>query len=79
MLLPPTFALLTGVPFVKNSPRAPFGPSVVFMDGIPLLGIGIVLQKSAPAKSEICKLCIRFKNALYIVFGRDQCFVQISH
>jgi len=44
--------LLTGVPFVKNSPRAPLGPSVVLTEGMPLLEIGIDLQKSAPASSE---------------------------
>jgi hypothetical protein len=44
---------LTGVPFVKNSPRAPLGPSVVFMEGIPFSGIAIVRQKSAPASSDI--------------------------
>ena len=44
---------LTGVPFVKNSPRAPLGPSVVFMEGIPFSGIAIVRQKSAPASKYI--------------------------
>jgi hypothetical protein len=44
---------LTGVPFVKNSPRAPLGPSVVFMEGIPFSGIAIVRQKSAPASNDI--------------------------
>jgi hypothetical protein len=44
---------LTGVPFVKNSPRAPLGPSDVLIDGIPLPGIGMVRQKSAPASNEI--------------------------
>jgi hypothetical protein len=45
--------LLTGVPLVKNSPLAPFGPSVVLIEGIPLLGIGIDRQKSAPANKDI--------------------------
>ena len=43
---------LTGVPSLKNAPRAPFGPSVVFNDGIPLDDIGTVLQKSEPASKE---------------------------
>jgi len=44
---------LTGVPLVKNSPRAPLGPSVVLIDGMPLSGIAIDRQKSAPASNEI--------------------------
>lgn len=45
---------LTGVPFVKNSPRAPLGPSDVLIDGMPFSGMAFVRQKSAPASSEIC-------------------------
>lgn len=45
--------LLTGVPLVKNSPLAPFGPSVVLIDGMSLLGIGIDRQKSTPASNDI--------------------------
>lgn len=47
--------LLTGVPFVKNSPRAPLGPSVVFIEGTPFSGMAIDRQKSAPASNEICR------------------------
>ena len=54
------FRELTGVPFVKNSPRAPLGPSVVFIDGVPFSGMGMVRQKSAPANNDIygCQLTI---------------------
>lgn len=45
---------LTGVPFLKYCPRAPFGPSVVLIDGIPRWGRGTVLQKSAPANRDTC-------------------------
>ena len=44
---------LTGVPLVKNSPRAPLGPSDVLIDGMPFSGMATVRQKSAPASSEI--------------------------
>ena len=50
---------LTGVPLVKNSPRAPFGPSVVLIEGMFLLVMGIERQKSAPARSETCGGSIR--------------------
>lgn len=45
---------LTGVPLVKNSPRAPLGPSEVLIEGMPFSGIAIDRQKSAPASNEIC-------------------------
>lgn len=56
--MPLIYQLLTGVPFVKNSPRAPLGPSVVLIDGMPFSGIAVVRQKSAPASKEIyaCQL-----------------------
>lgn len=41
------------MPLVKNSPRAPLGPSEVLIDGTPFSGIAIDRQKSAPASSEI--------------------------
>jgi hypothetical protein len=44
---------LTLVPFLKNCPRAPLGPSVVLIDGIPCSGIATVRQKSDPASKEI--------------------------
>jgi len=44
----------TGVPSVKNSPLASFGPSVTFSGGIPCSGIAIVLQKSCAARSATC-------------------------
>jgi hypothetical protein len=40
---------------VKNSPRAPLGPSVVLIEGMPFSGIAMDLQKSAPASNEICR------------------------
>lgn len=43
------------MPLVKNSPRAPLGPSDVLIEGIPFSGIAFVRQKSAPASNEICK------------------------
>jgi hypothetical protein len=44
----------TLVPPTKMPPRAPLGPSVVLMAGIPLSGIAFVLQKSAAVSSETC-------------------------
>jgi hypothetical protein len=46
---------LTLVPFLKNSPLAPFGPSVVLTDGIPCCGRETVRQKSAPASRDTCE------------------------
>ena len=39
---------------MKNSPRAPLGPSDVLIEGIPFSRIAIDRQKSAPASNEIC-------------------------
>jgi hypothetical protein len=47
--------VLTGVPLVKNSPRAPLGPSDVLIDGMPFSGMAMDRQKSAPASNEICQ------------------------
>jgi hypothetical protein len=38
---------------VKNSPRAPLGPSDVLIEGMPFSGIALDRQKSAPASNEI--------------------------
>jgi hypothetical protein len=46
--------LLTGVPLVKNSPRAPLGPSDVLIEGMPFSGIAFDRQKSAPASNDTC-------------------------
>src|SRR5580704_10793930 len=35
-------------------PRAPFGPSLTLIDGMPSRSIGTVVQKSLPARSETC-------------------------
>lgn len=42
----------TLVPPTKIPPRAPFGPSVVLMAGIPFSGMAFVLQKSAAVSKE---------------------------
>lgn len=44
--------VLTGVPSVKNSPRAPFEPSVTLRAGMLCSGISCVRQKSWPDRSE---------------------------
>jgi hypothetical protein len=56
----PRLCILTGVPFLKNAPRAPLGPSVVFMEGIPFSGIATVLQKSAAASKDICTPVVQY-------------------
>jgi len=47
--------VLTFVPPTKIPPRAPFGPSVVLIEGMPFSGIAFVLQKSAAVRRETCK------------------------
>ena len=46
------------MPFLKNSPLAPFGPSVVLIEGIPFSGSALVLQKSTPVRREILKVSV---------------------
>jgi hypothetical protein len=59
---------ITGVPFLKNCPRAPLGPSVVLIDGMPRCGRGTVLQKSAPANSDTCS-----KSAVFVICKNIYC------
>lgn len=47
--------ILTFVPPTKIPPRAPLGPSVVLIDGMPFSGMAFVLQKSAAVRRETCK------------------------
>lgn len=50
---------LTFVPALKNSPRAPFGPSLVLIEGMPFEGIETVLHISAALRRETFTLLIR--------------------
>ena len=49
---------LTFVPPTKMPPRAPFGPSVVLTAGTFFSGIAFVLQKSAAASRDTCRMSI---------------------
>ena len=42
----------TGVPSLKKAPLAPFGPSVVLIEGMPFEGIATVRQKSCAVSRE---------------------------
>lgn len=44
------------MPSLNRSPLAPFGPSVVLMDGMPFEEIGTVLQKSLPPSRDTLHL-----------------------
>lgn len=46
----------TFVPPTKMPPRAPLGPSLVFIAGIRFSGMDFVLQKSAAVRRETCSL-----------------------
>jgi hypothetical protein len=49
---------LTFVPPTKMPPRAPFGPSVVLTAGTFFSGIAFVLQKSAAASRDTCRMLV---------------------
>ena len=59
-------------------PRAPFGPSVTLIAGMPSRSIGTVVQKSAPASREACSSKVIARNRSWmrssvIGAGRSRC------
>src|SRR4051794_40859214 len=58
--LMPTGKLAAGVPLASApAPRAPFGPSVTLIDGIPRRSTGTVPQKPPPARRLICSSSVK--------------------